>query len=114
LVKGLSTQGPYNLELEGVYVQLNVDPTTTHGASPNPLQTLPENLRSGSHTIWQYITDKNTKGQPGQGQCPKDRRGAAGGGGRSSHFLLTRFFILPKHYFIQDANIIRNNNLEFC
>ncbi len=61
-VKGLSTQGPYNLELEGVYVQLNVDPTTTHGASPNPLQALPENLRSGSHTIWQYIIDKNTQG----------------------------------------------------
>ena len=62
-VKGLSTQGPYNLELEGVYVQLNVDPTATHGASANPLQDIPENLRSGSHAIWQYINDKNTLGQ---------------------------------------------------
>ncbi len=27
-VKGLSTQGPYSLELDRVYVQLGVDPTT--------------------------------------------------------------------------------------
>ncbi len=61
-VKGLSTQGPYNLELEGVYVQLNIDPTTTHGVNSNPLHTLPEKLRSGSHDIWEYINKKNTQG----------------------------------------------------
>jgi len=74
-VKGLSTQGPYNLELEGVYVQLNVDPTSAHGVSANPLQNLPDNLRSGSHTIWQYISSENTQrhnyavlGAPGSGK----------------------------------------------
>lgn len=59
-VKGLSTQGPYNLELENVYVQLDVDPTPIGDISTNPLSALPENLRSGSHTIWQYVADKNT------------------------------------------------------
>lgn len=58
-VKGLSTQGPYNLELEGVYVQLNVDPTTLHGASSNILHN---ELRSGSHSIWKYINENNTQG----------------------------------------------------
>lgn len=59
-VKGLSTQGPYNLELENVYVQLDVDPSPIGDVSTNPLKNLPENLRSGSHTIWQYISGKNT------------------------------------------------------
>src|SRR6266511_2661110 len=74
-VKGLSTQGPYNLELERVYVQLGVDPTPAHEASSNPLHMLPEGLRSGSHLIWEYITDQNTQrnnyaiiGAPGCGK----------------------------------------------
>jgi hypothetical protein len=61
-VKGLSTQGPFSLELDRVYVELTVDPTTIQGASPNPLQNLPEKLRSGSHSIWQYVDDKNVQG----------------------------------------------------
>lgn len=61
-VKGLSTQGPYNLDLETVYVQLSVDPTSAHGASSSPIQSLPEKLQSGSHTIWQYLYEKNTQG----------------------------------------------------
>ncbi|MGA2490888.1 MAG: NACHT domain-containing protein [Anaerolineales bacterium] len=74
-VKGLSTQGPYSLELDKVYVELSVDPTTIHGASFNPLQNLPEKLRSGSHLIWQYVNDKNVQshnyailGAPGSGK----------------------------------------------
>jgi hypothetical protein len=74
-VKGLSTQGPYNLELERVYVQLGVDPTPAFQASSNPIHMLPENLQSGSHSIWEYITDKNIQknnyailGAPGCGK----------------------------------------------
>ena len=74
-VKGLSTQGPYNLELERVYVQLSVDPTPIHGANSNPMQKLPSDLRAGSHMIWEYINDNNIKknnyailGAPGSGK----------------------------------------------
>jgi energy-coupling factor transporter ATP-binding protein EcfA2 len=74
-VKGLSTQGPYNLELERVYVQLSVDPTPMHGANSNPMQKLPNDLRAGSHAIWEYINNKNLKknnyailGAPGSGK----------------------------------------------
>ena len=61
-VKGLTTQGPYNLELERVYVQLGVDPTSLPGANSNPVLSLPEHLRSGSHIIWQYVKDKSVQG----------------------------------------------------
>lgn len=62
-VKGLSTQGPYNLELEGVYVQLGVDPTPAGNVSANPVNSLPENLRAGMHPIWEYIDDDNSQGR---------------------------------------------------
>lgn len=61
-VKGLGTQGPYNLDLETVYVQLSVDPNSIHGVSSNPIRGLPEKLQSGSHTIWQYLYEKNIQG----------------------------------------------------
>jgi energy-coupling factor transporter ATP-binding protein EcfA2 len=61
-IKGLSTQGPYNLDLEGVYVQLNIDPSTLHAVSANIIQTLPNELRSGSHSIWEYLSGKNIAG----------------------------------------------------
>jgi hypothetical protein len=74
-VKGLSTQGPYNLELEKVYVELGVDPTSAHVTNSNLIHMLPETLRSGSHTIWEYVTDKNVQssnyailGVPGSGK----------------------------------------------
>jgi energy-coupling factor transporter ATP-binding protein EcfA2 len=74
-VKGLSTQGPYNLDLEKVYVQLDVDPTPLHGVATNPLQELPEHLKAGEHTIWQYLTERGAQehnfailGAPGSGK----------------------------------------------
>jgi energy-coupling factor transporter ATP-binding protein EcfA2 len=73
-VKGLTTQGPYSLELERVYVQLSLDPTSVHQVSSNPL---PDSLHTGSHTIWDYIGNKNIEntnrnyavlGAPGSGK----------------------------------------------
>lgn len=61
-VKGLSTQGPYSLDLQTVYVQLSVDPNSAHGISANPIECLPEKLQSGSHTIWQYLYENNAMG----------------------------------------------------
>ncbi|MGC1378701.1 MAG: NACHT domain-containing protein [Anaerolineales bacterium] len=74
-VKGLTTQGPYSLALEGVYVELGVDPTTTSAASPSPVNSLPEGLRSGAHDIWQYLGGGDAQarnyailGAPGSGK----------------------------------------------
>ncbi|HLO18780.1 MAG TPA: NACHT domain-containing protein [Anaerolineales bacterium] len=74
-IKGLSTQGPYNLELEKVYVNLEVDPTPVHEASSNPIHMLPPALQSGSHSIWEYIVNNNPQrnnyailGAPGTGK----------------------------------------------
>lgn len=74
-VKGLSTQGPYNLELERVYVELSVDPASPHEVNATLVNKLPAPLRSGSHNIWEYITDKKTQsnhyailGAPGSGK----------------------------------------------
>lgn len=74
-VKGLSTQGPYNLDLERVYVQLSVDPTSTHEANPNPITLVPDALQRGRHTVWEYVggngTHKNNYailGAPGSGK----------------------------------------------
>lgn len=74
-VKGLRTQGPYNLDLEKVFVHLSVDPTPIHQATSNPLQGIPEHLRSGTHTIWKYINSRGMDnhnlvilGAPGSGK----------------------------------------------
>jgi predicted NACHT family NTPase len=118
-VKGLSTQGPYSLELDRVYVELSVDPTSIHGASSSPLQDLPEKLRSGSHTIWQYVNEKNIQGHnyailgaPGSGKttllkhmalilaAPKHRRDRVGAPS-----------LLPVLLFLRDhAQAIKDNS----
>lgn len=73
-MKGLSTQGPFNLELEGVYVQLGMDPASPGGVSTNPLAALPEELRAGLHSIWEYIGKEKqgrnyaVLGPPGSGK----------------------------------------------
>jgi hypothetical protein len=117
-VKGLSTQGPYNLELEKVYVELAVDPTPIHVARSNPIHMLPPLLQSGSHSIWEYISNKNTQknnyaiiGAPGSGKttllkhmaltlaAPKSRRQESGAPD-----------LLPILLFIRDhANSIKEN-----
>lgn len=54
-VKGLSILGTYTLELDQVFVELRVDPSTPQQASVNPVQ-IPQPLREGSHAIWDYLT----------------------------------------------------------
>src|SRR5579859_460037 len=54
-VKGLSTQTAHALELEYVFVELNIDPKPVHQTSPNPLK-VPEPLRHGEHAIWDYLS----------------------------------------------------------
>lgn len=53
-VKGLSLQGPYTLELNQVFIELSIDPTTIQLMSANPIP-VPQTLREGSHSIWDYL-----------------------------------------------------------
>jgi len=57
-VKGLTTQGPYNLKLEQVFVDLSLAPRPYYAASANPIETMPKHLRTGRHAIWDYLTVK--------------------------------------------------------
>lgn len=70
-VKGLSTHGPYTLELARVYVELSVAPKPFHAASSNIVQ-LPEKLQSGRHDIWAYLQQTEQDfaiiGPPGSGK----------------------------------------------
>src|SRR5437762_7390516 len=73
-IKGLTTHPGRDLELEQVFVQLDVDPTPVHHVSVNPIP-MPEALREGSHHIWSYLADKTLLsrhfvivGAPGSGK----------------------------------------------
>jgi hypothetical protein len=52
-IKGLTTQGPYDLELEQVFVELRVAAQAPHQLSPNPIP-IPEAFRDKSFTIEAY------------------------------------------------------------
>jgi hypothetical protein len=80
-VKGITTQGVYTLDLEDVFIELRVDPKAPHHASADPLRAptilsqVPDVLRSGSHTIWEYLTTSHLRdqhfvvlGSPGSGK----------------------------------------------
>ena len=54
-VKGLTTQGKYALELERVFVELRVDATPPHEATSGAIPPLPDKLREGSHTVWDFL-----------------------------------------------------------
>lgn len=72
-VKGLSTQGTYNLELEQVFVDLTIEPKPVHSTSKDPIQPVPEGL-AGRRQIWSYLRSKDFKdslaliGPPGSGK----------------------------------------------
>ncbi|MBI3249183.1 MAG: NACHT domain-containing protein [Deltaproteobacteria bacterium] len=74
-VKGLSTQGVHTLELARVFVELSVDPQPIQKIATDPIRQLPELLREGQHTIWDYLrstplTDQHLAiiGAPGSGK----------------------------------------------
>ncbi len=54
-VKGLTTQGIYNLELEMVFVELRIDPNSLHLVSTELIQEMPQKFRKGNHTIWEFL-----------------------------------------------------------
>jgi len=69
-VKGLSTQGPFSLELEKVFVDLSISPESRPLANPIPA---PRELREGGHSIWKYINAEGLShlailGAPGSGK----------------------------------------------
>jgi energy-coupling factor transporter ATP-binding protein EcfA2 len=51
-VKGLSLQGPFGLELDQVFIELSIDTTMPRQMPTNPI---PQELRQGSHTIWDFL-----------------------------------------------------------
>jgi len=80
-VKGITTQGVYTLDLEDVFIELRVDPKVPHEASADPLHMpthpsqVPVELRSGNHTIWEYLVTPYLRdqqfvvlGPPGSGK----------------------------------------------
>jgi energy-coupling factor transporter ATP-binding protein EcfA2 len=68
-VKGITTQGISTLDLEAVFVELRVEPRAPHVASSDPLRVpidllqIPEELSSGSHTIWEYLAATHLRNQ---------------------------------------------------
>ena len=73
-VKGLSLQGPFTLELNQVFIELSIDPTTIQQMSANPIP-VPQALRQGSHSIWDYLASAHLAdqhlviiGPPGSGK----------------------------------------------
>jgi energy-coupling factor transporter ATP-binding protein EcfA2 len=74
-VKGLPTQGPFNLMLEQVFVELSLAEQPAHSATSNPVGQIPEGLRTGRHTIWEYLASSQAGvqhlaiiGAPGSGK----------------------------------------------
>jgi predicted NACHT family NTPase len=117
-VKGLNTQGPYNLELERVYVQLSVDPTSVHDMNSNPIYRLPEELRTGNHTIWEYVGNSNQKnnyailGAPGCGKTTLLKHMALTlASSRRQRQKIGAPNLLPILLFIRDhANLIKEDH----
>jgi energy-coupling factor transporter ATP-binding protein EcfA2 len=62
-VKGLSTQTAHALELEHVFVELSIDPKAPHQASAD-LLPIPEHLRQGEHSIWDYLSSFSSLANP--------------------------------------------------
>lgn len=72
-VKGLSTQGTYNLELEHVFVDLTIEPKPAHQTTADPIRPVPAEL-AGRRKIWEYLKSTDFKdnlvliGPPGSGK----------------------------------------------
>jgi hypothetical protein len=72
-VKGLTTQGIYNLELEQVFVDLTIQPPPPGGNPADPIRPFPKEL-TGRRSIWDYLTNESFTdhlaliGAPGSGK----------------------------------------------
>ncbi|MGI9060690.1 MAG: NACHT domain-containing protein [Ktedonobacteraceae bacterium] len=74
-VKGLSTMGTYALELDQVFVELRIDPSTPQTASGSPIQVPHTLLAEKTHSLWDYLTATSLRqqhlvviGPPGSGK----------------------------------------------
>jgi len=111
-VKGLSTQGTCTLDLEHVFVELRVNPKVPHEASADPLR-FPIELRTGSHTIWEYLQAKPLHeehlvvlGAPGSGKTTLLKHlGLALLYPRRFHHLGTLPYKLPLLLFLRDHSL---------
>jgi hypothetical protein len=54
-IKGLSTQSTYTLDLDHVFVELDLSPIAPHQASADMLRKLPEALHKGRHIVWDFL-----------------------------------------------------------
>ena len=61
-VKGLTTQGPYTLELEEVVVGLRIVPLVAYQTPPGPFQ-MPEVPYTDARSIWDYLAVEQLMGQ---------------------------------------------------
>src|SRR5450755_1911246 len=73
-VKGLSTLGTYALELDQVFVELRIDPSTLQTASGSSVQ-VPHTQLPETHSLWNYLTSPALRqqhlvviGPPGSGK----------------------------------------------
>lgn len=62
-VKGLSTQSIYTLELEQVFVELNISPRAPHLISADPIQAVPKELQQGRFSVWDFLNARQMQGQ---------------------------------------------------
>lgn len=74
-MKGMRTQSPHSLMLDQVFVALSVAPRPFHQASANPVEVLPQELRTGQHGVWEYLRPRGMPaanlaiiGAPGSGK----------------------------------------------
>ncbi len=116
-VKGLTTQGPYSLKLEQVFVALRLDPQTTQRAGINPIPNMPPTLQRGRHTLWDYLhapqmSDQHLAilGPPGSGKTTLLRHAALAMAARSWRTNRTIPRRLPILLFLRDhAGAIKEN-----
>ncbi len=58
-----SIQGRYPLELRQIFISSTLTLTSPNQVSSNPLK-IPNVLRTGSHSLWDYLAAESLKGQP--------------------------------------------------
>ena len=51
----LTLQGPHNLDLQRVFVELTIGAQAPDKTSPDPLRSISQELRTGRHDIWSFL-----------------------------------------------------------